>query len=59
MGFKVLLITQIVQMNDLGSIRFFRRGQKAKGVGVIRAEIGIKNKQIISETYCFRCFLIL
>ena len=30
-----------------------------KGVGIIRAEIGLKNRQIINETYSFRCFLIL
>jgi hypothetical protein len=30
-----------------------------KGVGMIRAEIGLKHKQIINETYSFRCFLIL
>ena len=30
-----------------------------KGVGMIRAEIGLKNSQIINETYSFRCFLIL
>ena len=30
-----------------------------KGVGMIRAEIGLKNRQIINETYSFRCFLIL
>jgi hypothetical protein len=29
------------------------------GVGMIRAEIGLKNRQIINETYSFRCFLIL
>ena len=32
---------------------------KDKGVGMIRAEIGLKNRQIINETYSFRCFLIL
>jgi hypothetical protein len=26
---------------------------------MIRAEIGLKNRQIINETYSFRCFLIL
>ena len=26
---------------------------------MIRAEIGLENKQIINETYSFRCFLIL
>jgi hypothetical protein len=31
----------------------------SKGVGMIRAEIGLKNRQIINETYSFRCFLIL
>jgi hypothetical protein len=31
----------------------------AKGVGMIRTEIGLKNRQIINETYSFRCFLIL
>ena len=30
-----------------------------KGVGMIRAEIGLKNTQIINEMYSFRCFLIL
>jgi len=30
-----------------------------KGVGMIRAEIGLKNRQIINETYSFHCFLIL
>jgi hypothetical protein len=30
-----------------------------KGVSMIRAEIGQKNRQIINETYNFRCFLIL
>jgi hypothetical protein len=30
-----------------------------KGVGMIRAEIGLKNRQIINETYSFRFFLIL
>jgi len=30
-----------------------------KGVGMIRAEIGLNNGQIINETYSFRCFLIL
>ena len=30
-----------------------------KGVGMIRAEIGLKNRQILNETYSFRCFLIL
>jgi hypothetical protein len=29
------------------------------GVGMIREEIGLKNRQIINETYSFRCFLIL
>jgi hypothetical protein len=29
------------------------------GVGMIRAEIDLKNRQIINETYSFRCFLIL
>ena len=29
----------------------------AKGVGMIRAEIGLKNRQIINETYSFRCYL--
>jgi hypothetical protein len=29
-----------------------------KGVGMIRAEIGLKNRQIINETHSFRCFLI-
>ena len=33
--------------------------QSCKGVGMIRAEIGLKNRQIITETYSFRCFLIL
>jgi hypothetical protein len=28
-------------------------------VGMIRAEIGLKNRQIINETYSFRYFLIL
>jgi hypothetical protein len=28
-----------------------------KVVGMIRAEIGLKNRQIINETYSFRCFL--
>jgi hypothetical protein len=32
---------------------------KSKGVGMIRAEIGLKNTQIIKERYSFRCFLIL
>jgi hypothetical protein len=31
----------------------------SKGVGMISAEIGLKNRQIINETYSFRCFLIL
>jgi hypothetical protein len=38
------------------------RGQQCKntkGVGMIRAEIGLKNRQIMNETYSFRCFLIL
>jgi hypothetical protein len=26
---------------------------------MIKAEIGLKNTQIINETYSFRCFLIL
>ena len=30
-----------------------------KEVGMIRAEIGLKNRQIVNETYSFRCFLIL
>jgi TatD DNase family protein len=30
-----------------------------KGVGMKRAEIGLKNRQIINETYSFRCLLIL
>ena len=30
-----------------------------KGVGMIREEIGLKNRQILNETYSFRCFLIL
>jgi helix-turn-helix protein len=30
-----------------------------KGVGMIRAEIGLKNRQIINETNSFRWFLIL
>jgi hypothetical protein len=30
-----------------------------EGVGMIRAEIGLKNRQIIHETYSFRFFLIL
>jgi hypothetical protein len=30
-----------------------------KGVGMLRAEIGLKNRQIINETYSFHCFLIL
>ena len=30
-----------------------------KGVGMIRAEIGLKNRQIINETYSFRCSLII
>ena len=30
-----------------------------KGVGMIRAEIGLKNRQILNETHSFRCFLIL
>ena len=30
-----------------------------KGVGMIRGEIGLKNRQIINETYSFRCFLVL
>jgi len=29
-----------------------------KGVGMMRAEIGLKNRQIINETYSFRFFLI-
>ena len=29
------------------------------GEGMIRADIGLKNRQIINETYSFRCFLIL
>jgi len=28
-------------------------------VDMIRAEIGLKNRQIINETYSLRCFLIL
>jgi hypothetical protein len=32
---------------------------RVKGVGMIRAEIGLKNRQIINETHSFRCFLIL
>ena len=32
---------------------------KNKGVGMIRADIGLKNRQIINERYSFRCFLIL
>ena len=31
----------------------------SKGVGMIRAEIGLKNRQIINERHSFRCFLIL
>jgi hypothetical protein len=31
----------------------------AKGAKMIRAEIGLKNRQIINETYGFHCFLIL
>ena len=30
-----------------------------KGIGMIRAEIGLQNRQIINETYSFRRFLIL
>jgi hypothetical protein len=30
-----------------------------KGVGMISAEFGLKNRQIINETFSFRCFLIL
>jgi hypothetical protein len=30
-----------------------------KGVGMVRAEIGLKNRQIINQTYSFSCFLIL
>ena len=30
-----------------------------KGVGMIRAEIGLENMQIINETYSFHYFLIL
>jgi hypothetical protein len=30
-----------------------------KGVDMIRPEIGLKIRQIINETYSFRCFLIL
>jgi hypothetical protein len=33
--------------------------KSVKGVGIIRAEIGLKNRQIINETYSFRSFLIL
>ena len=42
----------------LNKILYFH-SQVNKGVGMIRAEIGLKNRQIINETYCFRCFLIL
>ena len=38
-------------------IRETKKGYK--GVGMIRAEIGLKNRQIINETNSFRCFLIL
>jgi hypothetical protein len=30
-----------------------------KGVGMIRAEIGLKNRKKLNETFSFRCFLIL
>ena len=32
---------------------------ECKGVGMIRAEIGLKNRKNLNETYSFRCFLIL
>jgi hypothetical protein len=38
--------------------KFGDNRQNCKGVDMIRAEIGLKNRQIINETYSFRCFLI-
>ena len=32
---------------------------RMKGVGMTRAETGLKNRQIINETYSFHCLLIL
>ena len=39
--------------------KLLRNGLSTNGVGMIRAEIGLTNRQIINETYSFCCFLIL
>ena len=44
---------------NLKLISILKDGEMCKWVGMIRAEIGLKNRQIINETYSFRCFLIL
>jgi hypothetical protein len=46
--------------NNISAISW-RKAEKVtdKGVGMIRAEIGLTNRQIINETYSFRFFLIL
>jgi hypothetical protein len=43
---------------NLKLISILKDGEMCKGVGMIRAEIGLKNRQIINETYSFRCFLM-
>jgi hypothetical protein len=49
-GFIVYIISQKRLENKWISI---------KGVGIIRAEIGLKNRQIINEAHSFHCVLIL
>jgi hypothetical protein len=36
---------------NLKLISILKDGEMCKGVGMIRAEIGLKNRQIINETY--------
>jgi len=48
-------VTKIQTCANRGSMG----SSSAKGVGMIRAEIGLKYRQILNKTYSFHCLLIL
>ena len=56
--YHIMLYTSPWSRFELGTSVVDFRGS-CKGVGMIRAEIDLKNRQIINETYSFRCLLIL
>jgi len=58
-NFNILFKSEHIPGNKNVLSDALSRLQIQKGVDMIRAEIGLKNRQIINETYSFRCFLIL